>query len=175
MTWNVEQKPQNHPECFNMRPKLKKDMVRKKSRAMQILEHTLLLNYSYPPDHRQHCYSFPSAFYLWPLCLIVRRSLRSFLCFHSTFHFHSTNQSPAQFTSDTNLCSIAMLIPAASHSRGQMQRKKREEGRGGGILNRLNTAMPLVSFNLSELLSQVFPVHSCIPFRSLKIAEKVYK
>lgn len=40
-------------------------------------------------------------------------------------HFQSTNQSPGQFTSDSNLASIALLIPAASCSGGRMQRKER--------------------------------------------------
>lgn len=124
----------------------------------------LLLNHSYPPpaallsSHNgfltvtfSHCSSVPKS------------SIPS-----SIFrHFQSTNQSPAQFTSDSNLASIAMLIPAASRSAGQMQRTE-----SGKRQSQLDTSAPLVSLNLSKVLCQVFPVHSCIPFSSLKVTQK---
>lgn len=82
-------------------------------------------------------------------------------------HFQSTNQSPGQFTSDSNLASSAVLIPAASCSGGRMQRKKRELRQ-----SQPDTTVLLVSLNLSKVLCQVFPVHSCIPFSSLKVPQK---
>lgn len=106
--------------------------VRRKSRAiiklfsMQISEQILLLNHSYPSAHQRHYYPLTLAFFcdLLSHCSSVPRSS---LCFHPIFHFQSTNQSAAQFTSDSNLTSIAILIPAASCSGGQMQRKKMGE------------------------------------------------
>lgn len=38
--------------------------------------------------------------------------------------------------------------------------------------SQLDTTVPLVSLNLSKVLCQAFPVHSCIPFSSLKVAQK---
>lgn len=73
---------------------------------------TTILSYGlFNSDLLSHCSSVP----------------RSSLRFHPIFNFQSTNQSPAQFTSDSNLAFIAMLIPTASCSGGQRQGKKMEE------------------------------------------------
>lgn len=110
--------------------------------AAGLSSHTMSLVVTFP-----HCSSFPQC----SLC----------------FRFQSANQSPAQFTSDFNLASIAMLILTASWSSGQMQRKKRVERQ-----RQWGTAVLLVSLNLSKVLCQVFPVQPCIPFTSLKVWQK---
>lgn len=85
-------------------------------------KHWSKLNHSYPQQQPLHYNSLTLALYLWPssslfLCPLIFSPL-----LQHTIYFQSTNQSPAQFTSDSNLVSIAMLISALPG--GPIQRQK---------------------------------------------------
>lgn len=197
MTWNVEWKPQNtlsalmgdlkhrpaagfkssrwalwdrrchYVKLHDWRMSQGENLVELWNYCLCKYQSNVLLSHCDPPAQRQHC-SPLTGFLFVTFSLIVHLSpgLPSASTPFSIFrHFQPTNQSPAQFTSDSNLASIAVLIPAASCSGGRMQRKKRRQ-------SQRDAAVPLVSLNLSEVLCQVFPVHSCIPFSSLKVAQK---
>lgn len=107
-----------------------------------------------------HCSSVPPIFPLLPQ--------------HLPFSLYKPISSPIHIRYESLLYCNAHSY-SLSLTWSDAEKKKRKEGRGGGILSRLNTAVPWVSLDLLEMLSQVLPVHSCIPFRSLKIAQKVYK
>lgn len=156
-------------------------MVWKKSRAMSHFpcKYRRMLCYSIIPIHQ----ITDSTANLSHRLFICDLYVSLFVC---PSDLSSASTAPSIFTLQTNLqpnshpirifarlqCSFLQPL---THMVRCREKKKRKEEHGGEILSRLNTAMPLVSCNLLEVLSQVLPVHSCIPFRSLKIAQKVYK
>lgn len=115
---------------------------------------TILSHWLFNCDLLFHCSSVPQSFPLLP----------SHLPFSGIFSLQTNLQANSHPILISPLLQCSFPQPLARVDRCRERKGRRQ--------SQLDTTVPLVSLNLSKVLCQVFPVHSCIPFSSLKVTQR---